>query len=86
MCIVSDSWTPIKFSRIWIVKVYAHSNVINIRFLVLENLLIITVPYVSNSRSYGCYTHLKLAPQTLVAQRLKRWEMLVVQQRAKGVF
>ena len=55
-------------------KIYAPSHVINPGFLALENLLMITVPYVSNSRSYGSYTHLKFASQTLVAQRLKKWE------------
>ena len=55
-------------------KVYAHSHCINTGFLALENLLMITVPYVSNSRSYGSHTHLKFASHTLVAQRLKKWE------------
>ena len=72
-CIVSDTWTPVQLTGIWIVKVYAHSYVINVRFLALENLLMSTVPCVSNCRSNGSYTHLKLASQTLVPQRLKRW-------------
>ena len=46
----------------------------------------ITVPYVSNSISYGSYTHLKLASQTLGAQCLKNGKVLVVQQRAKECF
>ena len=65
-------------------KVYAHSNIIHLGFLALENLLMITVPYVSNSRSYGCYTPLKLASQTLVAQRLKRWESVSSPAAGKG--
>ena len=65
-------------------KVYAHSNIINLGFLALENLLMITVPCVSNCRSYGCYTHLKLASQTLVPRRLKRWESVGSPAAGKG--
>ena len=67
-------------------KAYAHSHVVNPRFLALENLLMITVPYVSNRSSYGSYTHLKLASQKLVARRLKNGKVLVVKRRAKVVF
>ena len=65
-------------------KVYAHSKVISVRFLALENLLMITVPCVSNCRSNGCYNHLKLASQTLVPQRVKRWESVSSPAAGKG--
>ena len=65
-------------------KVFAHSHVINPGFLALESLLMITVPYVSIGRSYGSYSHLKLAPQTLVVQCLKRWERVCSPAADKG--
>ena len=65
-------------------KIYAQSQFMKSRFLALENLLMSTVPYVSNIRSYGCYTHLRLASHTLVALRLQRWESVSSPAAGKG--